>query len=118
MIAKTFYQKYVLLLFYYPPEWDLRQYINMSKFLIFGVFSMFLHKKKILNAIKAGFHRMWLICSSLLIAYWVIFHAFCRLLIIFFKIKFLKKILSGIPSVCQTVWTLIRPDESSDLIWV
>ena len=42
---------------------------------------------------------------------------FCRLLI-FFKIKLFEKILSGIPSECQTVWTLIRPDDSSGLIWV
>ena len=28
---------------------------------------------------------------------------FCRLLI-FFKINFFRKILSGIPSECQTVW--------------
>ena len=32
--------------------------------------------------------------------------------------NFLKKILSGIPSECQTVLTLIRPDNSSGLIWV
>ena len=32
---------------------------------------------------------------------------FCHLLI-YFKINFLKKILSGIPSEFQTVWTLIR----------
>ena len=51
-----------------------------------------------------------------LIAFWVIFHAFWRLLI-FFKSN-LEKILSGIPSECQTVWTLIRPDNLSGLIWV
>ena len=28
------------------------------------------------------------------------------------------KILPGIPSECQTVWTLIRPDISLGLIWV
>ena len=42
---------------------------------------------------------------------------FCRLLI-FFKINLLKKILSGIQSECQTVWTLIRPDNWSGLSWV
>ena len=36
----------------------------------------------------------------------------------FFKINFLKKILSGISSECHTVWTLITPDDSSGLIWV
>ena len=30
-----FYQKSLLVSFYYPPEWLLRQYINMSNFLIF-----------------------------------------------------------------------------------
>ena len=36
----------------------------------------------------------------------------------FFKINFLKKIISGIPLECQTVWTLNMPDDSSGLIWV
>ena len=35
----------------------------------------------------------------------------------FSKLTF-EKILSKIPSECQTVWTLIRPDDSSGLIWV
>ena len=51
--------------------------------------------------------------SYQLIAFWVIFGR----LLIFSKLIF-EKILSGIPSECQTVWTLIRPDESSGLIWV
>ena len=34
---------------------------------------------------------------------------FCCLLI-FFKINFFQKILSGIPSECQTVWIQIRPE--------
>ena len=42
---------------------------------------------------------------------------FCRLLISF-KINFFKKILSGIPSEFQTVWTQIRPYKKSDLIWI
>ena len=42
---------------------------------------------------------------------------FCRLLF-FFNINFLKKILSGIPSECQTDWIQIRPDKRSGLIWV
>ena len=42
---------------------------------------------------------------------------FCRLLT-FSKITFFLKILSGVPSECQTVWILIRPDVLSGLIWV
>ena len=38
-------------------------------------------------------------------------------LLIFFKINFFKKFLSGIPSDCQTVWNQIRPDIMSGLIW-
>ena len=39
-------------------------------------------------------------------AYWVIFHAFYRLLLFFFlKINFFEKNLSGI-SVCKTVWMI------------
>ena len=56
MITKKFYQKYLLVLFYYPPELVLRQYKNVSNFLIFGVFQM-LFTLKVLNVIKAGFHR-------------------------------------------------------------
>ena len=41
--------------------------------------------------------------------------AFCRLLFFFFKINFFWKLLSGIPSECQTVWILIRPDIISKL---
>ena len=41
MITKKFYQKYLLVLFNYPSDWVLRQYLNMSNFLIFGVFQMF-----------------------------------------------------------------------------
>ena len=36
----------------------------------------------------------------------------------FFQNYLFGKILSEIPSECQTVWTLIRPDDSSGLIWV
>ena len=36
----------------------------------------------------------------------------------FFQNQLFEKILLGIPSECQTVWTLIRPDDSSGLIWV
>ena len=36
----------------------------------------------------------------------------------FFQNQLFEKFLSGIPSECQTVWTLIRPDDSSGLIWV
>ena len=40
MITKKFNQKYLLVLFYCLPELILRQYKNMSNFLIFGVFQM------------------------------------------------------------------------------
>ena len=51
------------------------------------------------------------------IAYWVIFHTILSSADSF-KINFFEKILSGIPSECQTVWTLIRPDDSSGLICI
>ena len=38
--------------------------------------------------------------------------------VFFYKINFFKKILSGIPSECQTVWTQIRHNILLDLIWV
>ena len=41
---------------------------------------------------------------------------FCRLL--FFQIQLFRKILSGIPSECQTVWIQIRPNLLLGLIWV
>ena len=56
MITKKFYQKYLPVLFYFPPELVLRQYKTMSIFLIFGVFQM-LFIYKVLYVIKAGFHR-------------------------------------------------------------
>ena len=61
MIMIKFYQKYLPVLFYYSPELVLRQYKTMSIFLIFGVFQM-LFIYKVLNVIKAGFHRSRLIC--------------------------------------------------------
>ena len=61
MITKNFYQKYLPVLFYYPPELVLRQYKNMSNFFIFGVFQM-LYTLRVLNVIKAGFHTSRLIC--------------------------------------------------------
>ena len=42
---------------------------------------------------------------------------FCRLLI-FFQNQLFRKILSGIPLACQTVWIQIRPDILFGLIWV
>ena len=36
----------------------------------------------------------------------------------FFQNQLFQKILSGIPSECQTDWNLIRPDILSGLIWV
>ena len=41
---------------------------------------------------------------------------FCRLLF-FFKNQLFPKILSGIPSECQTDWIQIRPDKTWGLIW-
>ena len=45
-------------------------------------------------------------------AYWVILHTSLS------SADFFIKILSGIPSECQTVWIQIRPDILSGLIWV
>ena len=42
------------------------------------------------------------------------FFVVCRL----FQDQLFRKILSGTPSECQTVWTQIRPDKMSGLIWV
>ena len=41
-----------------------------------------------------------------LFTYWVILYAFCRLLILF-QNQLFRKISSGIPSECQTVWIQI-----------
>ena len=59
----------------------------------------------------------WLIIiwASSSFAFWVIFHAFLYLLI-FSKINFFEKNLSGKLSECQTVWIL--PDILLGLIWV
>ena len=65
MIMKQFNQKQLPVLFYYTPEQVLRLYMNMSTFLIFGVFQMIL-TQKVLNVIKAGFHRSRLNCFDLL----------------------------------------------------
>ena len=35
-----------------------------------------------------------------------------------FQNQLFRKVISGIPSVCQTVWIQIRPDVLSDLIQV
>ena len=50
-------------------------------------------------------------------AYWVILHAILSSAS-FFEYQFFRKILSGLPSECQTVWIQIRPDLLSGLIWV
>ena len=53
----------------------------------------------------------------LIFAYWVILYIFfCHLL--FFSESTFSKILSGIPSECQTVWIQIRHGILSGLIWV
>ena len=41
-----------------------------------------------------------------------------RHLLIFFENQLFRKILSGIPSECQTVRIQVRPDIMSGLIWV
>ena len=46
----------------------------------------------------------------------VIFHILCNL--IFFQNLIFQKILSGLPSECQTVWIQFRPDILLGLIWV
>ena len=46
------------------------------------------------------------------------FSCFCCCLLTSFKIIFFEKILSGTLSECQTVWTQIRTDILSVLIWV
>ena len=51
------------------------------------------------------------------IAYWVIFHVFLSSAD-FFQNQLFLKILSGVPSECQTVWILIRPNFLSGLILV
>ena len=42
---------------------------------------------------------------------------FCRLLI-FFQNQLFRKIISAIPSECQTDWIQVRPDILSGLNWV
>ena len=50
-------------------------------------------------------------------AYWVIYHDFLSSAD-FFQYQLFRKILSCIPSECQILWILIRPDVTSGLIWV
>ena len=50
-------------------------------------------------------------------ACWEILHAFLSSAD-FFQNQLFRKILSGLPSECQTVWIQIRPDPLSGLIWV
>ena len=62
-----------------------------------------------------------------LIAYWGVWGFFLRTFLssafFFFFFSFFFKIIliifnvSGKPSECQTVWTLLRPDDLSGLIW-
>ena len=54
---------------------------------------------------------------ALLFAYWVILHAFLTSAD-YFQNQLFEKILSQIPSECQTVWIQIWPDVLSGLIWV
>ena len=48
---------------------------------------------------------------------WKIFHTFLSSADLF-QNQLFRKILSGIPSECQTDWIQIRPDVLSGLIWV
>ena len=50
-------------------------------------------------------------------AYYLILHALLSSAD-FFQNKLFRKILSGIPSECETAWIQIRPDTLSGLIWV
>ena len=75
------------------------------------------NRLNICNGLEETFQRdAWL--NSLHTGYF--FMLSCRLFffVCFFKIIFLKKNLSERPSECQTVWTLIRPNDSSGLIRV
>ena len=47
----------------------------------------------------------------------LILHNFLSSAVFFFQNQLFRKIISGIPSECQTVWTQIRPDvlSGSDL---
>ena len=49
---------------------------------------------------------------------WIILHAFLLSNDFFFQNQLFQKLISGIPSECQTVWIQIRPDKLSGLIWV
>ena len=50
---------------------------------------------------------------------WEILHVFCcLLLLLFFFYQLFWKIISGMPTECQTVWIQIRPDIMLGLIWV
>ena len=65
----------------------------------------------------AGFQLNQGVCYLLFVLYWVILHAFLSSAD-FFQNQLFQKILSGIPSECQTVWIPIRPDVLSGSIWV
>ena len=57
-------------------------------------------------------------CFLFNFACWVILHAILSSVDFFFFNYFFQKNHSGIPSECQTVWIMIRPDILSGLIWV
>ena len=64
-------------------------------------------------------HCLSVLKRALLFACWILLHAFCSLWIFFSNnLFFFKKYLSGIPSVCQTVWVQIRPMYFSGLVLV
>ena len=55
--------------------------------------------------------------ASLTLASWEIFHVLSSVDFFFFQNQLFRKILSGIPSECQTDWIQVRPDVFSGLIW-
>ena len=59
-------------------------------------------------------HSLCIFLTHCLLGNFSGFFVVCR---IFSKSTF-QKILSGIPLECQTVWTLIRPDDLWGLIWI
>ena len=77
---------------------------------------LFSIKTLVLYISSGRLRQVLLYCKARLFAFCVILHTFCRLLS-FFKINFFLKVLSGIPSECQTVWIQIRPNKTSGLIW-
>ena len=103
--------------FFFPIDWSARALMTLprllSDWLIAEPSFSLSPVAPVESALSLRKHRI----LSKYFAYWEILHVFCRLLI-FFQIPLFRKILSGIPSECQTVWIQIRPDILSGPIWV